>query len=368
MSIVTVFKENDTLIFSSDSRAMELDNSAVASDTVTKIFTVAPDTFIATTGRVGASEFQVERAIKISADLNTTDIQVIARELGCASVPVLKILLERLRREHDEISRKAVSGAELIQGFTLVGRSQGKLGYVAVEYRAQPDGSIKYTTDPYFDAPRKISVRAGTPIELLTKIAVELCNDPATWTDPMDEVSRNFLETAKRVTPSIGGPWQIVKLGAGGTHWVSSPAWAKPEGGKSETSLRVLNGSHSVTIDSSGVAIVGGSLTSPKITCVVAGQTLTIDAAASAFPLTISNSTGVTDFGVCNIAMLTSAGVGAQLQAGSLVITEPSRAISIGVFGVSLITDTGGTLRTPFTGTLAAAIAAGKNVQGGIIY
>jgi hypothetical protein len=66
--------------------------------------------------------------------------------------------------------------------------------------------------------------------------------------------------------------------------------------------------------------------------------------------------------------MLTSTGVGAQLQAGSLVITEPSRAISIGVFGVSLITDTGGTIRTPFTGTLAAAIAAGKNVQGGIIY
>jgi hypothetical protein len=116
------------------------------------------------------------------------------------------------------------------------------------------------------------------------------------------------------------------------------------------------------------VNIVNGTLTTPKITCVVAGQTLTIDAAAPAFPLTISDSTGVTDFGVCNIGMLTSSGVGAQLQAGNLTITEPGRAISIGVLGVSLITDSGGTLRTPFTGTLAAAIAAGKNVQGGIIY
>jgi hypothetical protein len=135
-----------------------------------------------------------------------------------------------------------------------------------------------------------------------------------------------------------------------------------------DNALRILNGSSSVTVAADGVTIANGTLTTPKITCIVAGQTLTIDAAASAFPLVISNSSGTTDFGVCNIAMITSTGVGAQLQAGSLVITEPDRAISIGVFGVSLITDTGGTIRTPFTGTLAAAIAAGKNVQGGIIY
>ena len=53
MSIVMVFKEADTLILSTDSRAMELDNSAVASDTETKLFVVAPNTFIALTGRVG---------------------------------------------------------------------------------------------------------------------------------------------------------------------------------------------------------------------------------------------------------------------------------------------------------------------------
>jgi hypothetical protein len=138
--------------------------------------------------------------------------------------------------------------------------------------------------------------------------------------------------------------------------------------GADNASLRLLHGSNSVEVAAGGVTIVGGVLTSPKITCVVAGQTLTIDAAAPAFPLAITDSSGVTDFGVCNIAMLTSSGVGAQLQAGNLTITEPGRAISIGVLGVSLITDSGGTLRTPFTGTLAAAISAGKNVQGGIIY
>ena len=362
MSIVTVFKEADTLILSTDSRAMELDNSAVASDTETKLFVVAPNTFIALTGRVGVCAFQVERSRKIAADLKTTDIQVIARELGRASVPVLNILLKRLLMEHDEVSRKVVCGEVLVQGYTLVGRSAGRLGYLTQEFRAQPDGTVTYATNPYFDAPRKLAVRAGTPIELLTKISVELCKDPATWTDPMDQVSMRFLETAKRVTPSIGGPWQVVKLDNAGTHWISLPEWA------ADNALRILHGANMVEVTATGVNIVNGTLTTPKITCVVAGQTLTIDAAAPAFPLTISDSTGVTDFGVCNIAMLTSTGVGAQLQAGSLVITEPSRAISIGVFGVSLITDTGGTIRTPFTGTLAAAIAAGKNVQGGIIY
>src|ERR1019366_2070860 len=130
MSIVTCWRESNTVILSADSRSMELDNSAVASDTETKLFVVAPDPFSALTGSVGVSEFQVDRARKIAADLKTTDIQVIARELGRASVPVLNILLKRLRMEHDEVSHKVVCGEVLVQGYTLVGRSAGKLGYV----------------------------------------------------------------------------------------------------------------------------------------------------------------------------------------------------------------------------------------------
>src|ERR1019366_9549667 len=165
MSIVTVFKEADTLIFSTDSRAMVLDNSVVDSDIEQKIFAIAPDTFIATSGRTGVGEFQLERARKIAADLNTADIEIIAGELACASVPVLKILLERLRTEHDEVSRKAVSGEDILQGYTLVGRSAGKLGFVKHLFFAQTDGSIKCTAEAYFDAPRKLTAQAGTPIE-----------------------------------------------------------------------------------------------------------------------------------------------------------------------------------------------------------
>ena len=232
MSIVTCWKQSGTLILSTDSRSTNLDGGAV-SDTETKIFEVGPGTFIAHVGTTCASEFQTERARKSAA--GTTDIQAIAREIGRVSVPFLDMLLERLRAKHDEVSRKKVSGEELLQGYTLVGRSAGKLGYVTQTYWAQPDGTVKYFTDPYFDSPRKVAVHAGTPIELLKKISVELCNDPATWRDPMDEVALRFLETAKRVTPCIGGDWQVVKLNSAGTHWVSLPTWAKPEGGKSES-------------------------------------------------------------------------------------------------------------------------------------
>lgn len=259
MSIVTVWKERNTVIFATDSRSTNLDASAV-SDTETKIFEVGPGTFIAHVGIICACEFQTERARKIAS--GTTDIQVIARELGIASVPFLKMVLERLRTQKDEVARKKVSGAELLQGYTLVGRSGGKIGYVTQTYWAQPDGTVKYITDSYFDAPRKLAAHAGTPIELMKKISVEIANNPRSWTDPMDQVSMRFLETAKRVTPSIGGPWQIVKLDSAGTHWVSLPAWAKPEGRKMDNaSLRLEHGSNSIAVAADGVAIVGGSFT-----------------------------------------------------------------------------------------------------------
>jgi hypothetical protein len=243
MSIVAVFKEADTLIFSTDSRAMVLDNSAVASDVEQKIFAIAPNTFFAASGRTGAGECQLERARKIAADLKTTDIQVIAREVARVSIPVLDILLDRLRKETDETSRKVVSGADIIQGFTLVGRSARKLGYVKCLFKAQADGTIKCTTEAYFEAKRKLTAQAGTPIEIFRKIATEFANEPSNWTGPMDRASMRFLEAAKRETHSIGGPWQIVSMDSTGTHLVSMPAWAKypansfvvPEGGKSES-------------------------------------------------------------------------------------------------------------------------------------
>ncbi len=62
MSIIVVLKDADTLILCTDSRMMAHDYSGVASDAQPKIWEIAPDTFIATSGRAWASEFQIARA------------------------------------------------------------------------------------------------------------------------------------------------------------------------------------------------------------------------------------------------------------------------------------------------------------------
>ena len=62
MSIIVVIKEGDELICNTDSRMMAHDYSGVSSDSQQTIFEVAPNTFIATSGRLMASEFQIARA------------------------------------------------------------------------------------------------------------------------------------------------------------------------------------------------------------------------------------------------------------------------------------------------------------------
>src|ERR1035441_7494671 len=134
MSIITVLKEADTLIFSTDSRMMAHDNSGIVSDAERKIFEIAPGTFIATSGRKVASQLQVARARILAFELSTTDIQAIGAALARESLPWMLKLGARLRVEPDEVTRHAVSGDTMLHGCTLVGRAAGKLGYVTHSY------------------------------------------------------------------------------------------------------------------------------------------------------------------------------------------------------------------------------------------
>jgi hypothetical protein len=126
-----------------------------------------------------------------------------------------------LKIEADETTTQAVSGAIMLHGCVLVGRSAGKVGYVQHTYCVQADGTIKCTTEEDFAAPRKVTCITGTPAALISKIAGQFMVDTATWTDPLETVSIRWLETVKEVTPTIGGPWQMVRLDAAGTHWLS---------------------------------------------------------------------------------------------------------------------------------------------------
>jgi hypothetical protein len=227
MSVITVFKEANTLIFSTDSRMMKHDYSGVDSDTQQKIFNLAPETFIATSGRKIASEFQIARARELAIELGTTDIQEIGNALERDSLPCLKVLLQRLRQENDETTRQAVSGQILLHGCTLVGWSCGKLGFVTHSYFVQASGAIKCISESYFDGARKVTCISGTPAHILARIAAKFMYTPATWTDPIEHVSMRFLETVKRVTPTIGGPWQVVRLNSAGSHWISQPPAAR---------------------------------------------------------------------------------------------------------------------------------------------
>lgn len=227
MSIIVVLKEADTLIFSTDSRMMAHDSSAVDCDMQQKIFEVAPSTFIATSGRKMASEFQIARARELAVELGTADIQAIAAALERESLPCLAVLLERLQSEPDETTRQAVVGDTMLHGCMLVGRSGGKLGYVTHSYWVQDGGAIKCVPEAYFEAPRKVTVISGTPAPLLAGAASLFMLDAATWTDPLEQVSMRFLEAVKLLTPTIGGPWQVVRLDTVGTHWISEAPAAR---------------------------------------------------------------------------------------------------------------------------------------------
>lgn len=221
MSILTVFKEKNTLLFGTDSRMMKHDYSGVDSDKQQKIFGIAPNTFMATSGRKMASEFQIARARALAVELSTTDIQEIGNALESDSLPCLRVLLQRLRQENDETTRQAVSGQIMLHGCTLVGRSGGKLGFVTHSYWAQPDGTVTCVSEIYVDLPRKVACTSGTPARLMAEISSKFIYDPKTWTDPMEQVFMRFLETVKRSTKTIGGDWQIVRLDASGARWIS---------------------------------------------------------------------------------------------------------------------------------------------------
>src|ERR1035437_7104158 len=227
MSIITVFKEKNTLLFGTDSRMMAHDYSGVNSNKQRKIFDIAPNTFIATSGRKMASEFQVaiarERAIELG-----TDIQKIGAALERHSLNCLKVLLERLRIESDETTREAVAGRILLHGCTLVGWAGGKLGFVTHSYFVQASGAIKCISETCFDAPRKVTCISGTPAHIMEGIAAKFMYTPATWTDPMEQVFMRFMETVKRSTKTIGGDWQIVRLDSAGSRWISQPPVVNP--------------------------------------------------------------------------------------------------------------------------------------------
>jgi hypothetical protein len=173
LSIITVIKEKDELIFSTDSRIMACDGRGVASDHTQKIFEVAPGTYMATSGREVASNFQIARARQLAVELDTSDIQVIGAVLERESIFCLNALVELLRVEPDEKSERDISGESLIHGCMLVGRTDGgKLGWVGHLYRVQA-GIVKCETGAYFGTRRQMGYTSGRSTRPMADIISE---------------------------------------------------------------------------------------------------------------------------------------------------------------------------------------------------
>lgn len=371
MSIVLVVKDGPALTFSTDSRMMHGDYSGVATDDQQKVFEVAEDTFIATTGRKVASEYQIARAREVAAGWHTSDIRIISAALERDTIPTLKALVDRLRLESDDTTRRTVSGETMLHGCTLVGRSAGQLGYVSLSFWVQKDGSIKCTTEAYFDAPRKVSCISGTPAELLAKIASAFVMDMATWTDPIEQVSMRFLETVKGATPTIGGPWQVLRLDGDGAHWVSRPpvTIAAHETAAGTCNATVSFTSPIITVTGSGYIINIDSANGFKVS--KGSECLQINGASEMFSMSAPSGYGD---GSYNFVQMSSVAMQmnvsgpvhreyAYLGRGLLALFDSANVqMFLGPSGFTKVNNV-----TPFTGTLAAAIAAGKSVVGGVI-
>lgn len=115
MSTIVVVKEASHLVLGADSRFMRLDFSGPLSSSMQKVFEVARDTFIATSGRLRACEFQTRTAREIAAELATTDVRVIGAALAERSIPVLTQLVGDMipfQHVHEGIGQ-AVTGQAL---------------------------------------------------------------------------------------------------------------------------------------------------------------------------------------------------------------------------------------------------------------
>src|ERR1017187_7948379 len=106
MSTMICLKEGNTLFLGTDSRFMKQDYSGIASDEEQKIFEVAPETFLATSGRKMVCDWQTARAGELAEKLGTTDIQIIGEALAGESFPCLVELMELLKSQPDETTKQ----------------------------------------------------------------------------------------------------------------------------------------------------------------------------------------------------------------------------------------------------------------------
>ncbi|HWR35357.1 MAG TPA: hypothetical protein VN622_05745, partial [Clostridia bacterium] len=217
MSTMIVLKDANALVLGTDSRLSAHDYSRVLSDRWEKIREVAPQTYIATSGRRPVCEFQEEKARELASQLGTTDIKAIGEALGRETVIYLLACVERLCALPMAPGETGGPGNRPLHGTVLVGRTaDGELGYVTHAYSFRAGRVVCETGGSSPEAGREIVIANGDPGEALWQ-------DPATWSGDPVEAVRRFLSALKQAYPHIGGADQIIRLDRSGPRWISRP-------------------------------------------------------------------------------------------------------------------------------------------------
>src|ERR1035437_2822783 len=310
MSSVVVVKEKDTLTLATDSRFMSGDFTSIASDATQKIVEIGPGTFIATSGRKMACDFQHERARELADELGgPADIEAISAALKRESLPCLLELLEILRAQSDARSRQAVAGQSLLHGCVLVGRTaSGQLGFVFHEYRVQA-GQIECTETAYFGNERQIMFSTGVGLDQVADLSIQFTQDRTIWTDPPVRAVQRMLAEMKRPPSMSGGPDQIVCLDRRGARWISPPPKAAiPLAGT------LLHATITATVQLNAPIINGGQL---KITTAVGTVSIRSDTGG----VEVSGPGGA-DIGrvSSSVVMIQSGSVHSALSPASMVV------------------------------------------------
>lgn len=262
MSTIVCVRDGDAAILSSDSRYVDgWDFRTVVSDAEPKIFEVAPDTFLAVSGRKSACDFQREMGRELSDRLHTVDVVAIAAVLQQVTCAFLGQVVERLRSVPGERTAQILSGAALIHGCVLVGRDAGgQLVAIAQSYRSMGDQVVCFQ-EVHSGDHRTIVATCGAPLDRVGA-AFSFSSDPTIWTDEPESVARRILREVKAATAESGGPDQIVRVDGKGGRWLEKPpagAGAAIEG-LGQANITALVSMTSPTI--SGGSIVGATVTS----------------------------------------------------------------------------------------------------------
>lgn len=341
MSSIVCLKENDTLLLGTDSRFMNLDFSGVASDAESKIFEVAPGTFLATSGRLRACRFQAYKAGELAKKMGTADIRIISDALIAESVTCLRALLEDLRpvQNVEPGIALAVSGAALLHGCVLVGRTaDGQLGLIAHRYWVS-GGVVVCDPEEYYGPTRKIIATSGAPPDRLLA-SFGFVQDPAIWTDPPESVVRRILRDMK-ATGLSGGPDQLVCLGPDGARWISPPPVPQ-----SPLVGNLLSATISATVSMISPVISGGS---------IAGSSLVI-----------TNGTITIQINATNRIKITNSANGFSLTADEAGIATSLGGITTHISGIAVtVQDSSGNISTQNVAGFSVQNAAGHGYSYG---